>query len=120
MTEIFDDNFVGRGTIRVSAPALALALEFAKTIGSVRHGARVVTFHWAESIVYRNGNGEAEEDLGACLTIGAYRRDEIPKECIETTDALEFAIQIPADVWKQSVSRLIDIDASRPFGLAIR
>nr|DAH95282.1 MAG TPA: hypothetical protein [Caudoviricetes sp.] len=40
--------------------------------------------------------------------------------CIETTDTLEFAIQIPKEIWKQSASRLIDIDESRPFGLTIR
>lgn len=120
MAEIFDDDFVGKGTIRVSPQALALALDFAKSIGSVRHGLRIVTFHWAESILYRGGSGEAEEDLGACLTIGAYRRDEIPRGCIEMTDSLDFAIQIPADVWRQSVSRLIDVDESRPFGLTLR
>jgi hypothetical protein len=92
MTETFDDDFVGRGTIRVSAQAMALALEFAKSIRSARHGSRIVTFHWAESILYRSGKDQAEEDLGACLTIGAYRRDEIPMGCIETTDMLVFGV----------------------------
>ena len=116
MTETFEDHFVGRGTIRVSAQAMALALEFAKSIGgSARHGARMVTFHLAELILYRSGKDQAEEDLGACLTIGAYRRDEIPMGCIETTDVLEFAIQIPPNVWKQSASRLIDIDEELSF-----
>jgi hypothetical protein len=80
----------------------------------------VTSFAWSDSIVVRRGPNESPEDCGACLTLGAYERHQIPAGFIQTMDGLEFAIKIPADVWRKCAQRLIDVDAGRLFKLTLR
>jgi hypothetical protein len=63
---------------------------------------------------------KSELDCGACLTLGAYRRDEVPVEARRYADGLEFAVKIPTSVWSKASKKIIDRDDSVYFKLVLR
>lgn len=118
VTQNSDHGFTPPGIIKVSPAALKFARDLAET---VRQGGNwVVTFDWAHSINVRRGPNEASEDIGACLTLGAYRRHQVPPGFTQAVEGVEFAIKIPKEIWEKSVEHLIDIDESLLFKLALR
>jgi hypothetical protein len=119
MVDAYVEDFVPRGVVSVSDAALTLAREFAIAIGNLDHGSQVVTFDWALSLIER-GPGLPERELGPCLMIGAYRRDEVPLVSIGRVDGFAFAIRIPEPVVNASLSRRIEFDDGAPFGVVLR
>jgi len=119
LSQTADEGFAEPGSIGVTPAALQLAKDFGKSVAAVSRD-HVVAFHWAEAITYRSGPGAEPEDLGACLTLGAFKRSEIPPGYTQIVEGLEFAIHVPREIWMESVERLIDLDAARPFNLALR
>jgi hypothetical protein len=115
-----DDGFVRPGAVSVSAPALKLAQEFYRTVKGVQGKDWIVAFDWAASIAIRSGPNEPSQDIDACLTLGAYERDQIPKGFIDTIDGTEIAIRIPAEVRQRAVQHLIDVDETLLFKLLLR
>lgn len=119
-TQSSGDGFSPPGIIKVSAAALKLARDFHETIKATRQKDWVVSFDWSDSIIIRRDPNEPPEDIGACLTLGAYERHQIPPGFVQRLDGLEFAIKIPPDVWQKSVQRLIDVDTGQLFKLTLR
>jgi hypothetical protein len=114
-----EEEFTAPGLIAVTASALQYAREFGKVVRALK-GDFVVTFDWAQSMTYKSGPDAEPVDLGACLTLGAFERSEIPPGYTQTVDGLEFAIRVPRGVWANSAERLIDLDKSLFFKLALR
>lgn len=114
-----EEDFTPSNAIGVSPAALAYAREFAESLGSTQGGSKIVSFDWATSIVIK-GPEQPERDLGACLVLGAYRREEVPVEARRFTAGLEFAVKILTSVWAMSKDRLIDRDDSLYFKLVLR
>jgi hypothetical protein len=108
-------EFTAPGIIQVSAEALGLARKFSDAIG----GSYVATFDWAESMGIRRKGSAIFEDL-ACLTLSAYKTDEVPSASIHRAGQLRYAVKIPAEIWKKSARRLIELDESLHFKLALR
>jgi hypothetical protein len=119
MVQVSDDGFNSPGQVGISPAALALAREFAAAVGALNHGAQIVGIDWALSVIQRDP-GQPEQNLGACLMIGAYRRDQIPAEFIGVIDGLELAFKIPDNVWPPGAQRIVDIDKTKPFGFGLR
>jgi hypothetical protein len=119
MVEVNDDFFNRPGQVGISPAALALAREFAAAVGALHRGARIVSIDWALSVIQQDP-GQPEQHLGACLMIGAYRRDQVPAEFIDVIDGLELAFKIPDNVWPPGAQRIVDVDKTKPFGLALR
>lgn len=115
-----DSEFTAPGTLKVSASALQFAREFDATIRKTQRGSWVVVFDWATSMSIRRGPNEPSEDIGSCVTLGAYQRNQIPKGFTQTIDGVEFAAKIPREIWERSAQRLIDLDESLLFKLALR
>lgn len=120
LNENSGEGFTPPGIIAVSPSALKLARDFDEAVNHGPRGKYIVTFHWSLSISIRRNPDAPSEDIGACLTLGAYERHQIPREFIQTIDGLEFAMEIPGDVWKKSTHRLIDLDETLLFKLALR
>jgi hypothetical protein len=119
MVQVNDDFFNSPGQVGISPEALAEAREFAAAVGALNHGAQIVSIGWALSIIMREP-GQPEQKRGACLIIGAYRRDQVPEKFIDVIDGLELAFQIPDNVWPPGAQRIVDIDRTKPFGLGLR
>jgi hypothetical protein len=115
-----DDQFIAPGAIKVSTAALQLARHFNDAIKSTDNGNWVVVFDWAESISVHRAPDAPREDIGACLTLGAYKRSQIPPGFMQKLDGVEFAIRIPMDVWQNSIHRLIDLEETLLFKLTLR
>jgi hypothetical protein len=111
------EEFKPPGAVEVSVAALQLARDFSDTIGA---GDYVATFDWAQSIGIRQKTGAPLQQIGACLMLGAYKRNEVPAAYVQYAEQLAYAIRIPTDVWKRSVRRMIDVDESLPIRLALR
>jgi len=114
-----DDGFNSPGQVGISPATLAQAREFAAAVGASNHGAQIVSIGWAFSVILGEP-GQPEQNRGACLIIGAYRRDQVPKEFIDVIDGLELAFQIPDNVWPPGAQGIVDIDKTKPFGLGLR
>ena len=115
-----DAEFTSPGTIRVSTAALKFARDFGEAVKGMQRGDYVVAFDWAESISMRRAPNEPLENIGSCLMVGAYEREQVPARCIQTIEGFEFVIKIPSGVWEKSVKRLIDLDPEALFKLALR
>jgi hypothetical protein len=115
-----DDTFTSPGLLHVSKAALQFARDFRDAVQSGQAGDWIVVFDWAESVSLKRGADEPYEDIGACLTMGVYRRHEVPKEFVQRQDDVAFVVSIPENVWRASVGRLIDIDETKPFKLVLR
>lgn len=119
MVQVNDDFFNSPGEVRISPEALAEAREFAAAVGALNHGAQIVSVGWALSLIQQDP-GQPEQQLGPCLMLGAYRRDQVPKEFIDVIDGLELAFQIPDNAWPPGAQRIVDIDKTKPFGFGLR
>jgi hypothetical protein len=119
MVQVSDDGFTKPGQVGISPEALAEAREFAAAVGAVNHGPQIVSIDWSSSVVVREP-GKPEQHLGACLMIGAYRRDQVPKDFISVIDGLELAFKIPDNVWPPGAQRIVDVDKSELFGFGLR
>lgn len=115
-----DEGFTPPGSVKVSDAALQFAIEFDKTVNATQRGDWVVAFDWAHEISIRRTPTAPSESIGACLTLGAFRRHQIPPGFTQTVEGLEFAIKIPREIWEQSAERLIDVDKNSFFRLALR
>jgi hypothetical protein len=119
MVQVNDDFFNAPGEVGISPEALAVAREFAAAVGALNHGAQIVSIGWALSLIQRDP-GQPEQQLGPCLMLGAYRRDQVPKEFIDVIDGLELAFQIPDNAWLAGARRIVDADKTQPFGFGLR
>src|ERR1700719_4230839 len=106
MVQVSDDGFNSPGQVGISPAALAEAREFAAAVGALNHGAQIVSIDWALSVIQRDP-GQPEQQLGPCLMIGAYRRDQVPAEFIDVIDGLELACQIPDNAWPRGAQRIV-------------
>ena len=113
---MFKEEFTAPGIVRVSASALQYARESSATAGS-RY---IMTFDWAQSISVGRSADAPLEHIGACLTLAGYERRDVPARYVQRADGLEFAVRIPVPVWQASAQRMIDLDESQPFRLALR
>jgi hypothetical protein len=119
MVQVSDDGFNSPGQVGISHAALAEVREFAAAVGALNHGAQIVGIDWALSVIQRDP-GQPEQHLGACLMIGAYRRDQVPAEFIDVIEGLELAFKIPDNVWPPGAQRIVDVDKTKPFGFGLR
>jgi hypothetical protein len=119
MVQVNDDFFNSPGQVRISPEALAEARKFAAAVGALNHGAQIVSIDWALSVILREP-GQPEQQVGPCLMIGAYRRDQVPEQFIDVIDGLELAFQIPDNVWPPGAQRIVDVDKTKPFGFGLR
>lgn len=117
--QVVDEKFNPPRSVSLS-PA---ALEYLKAyVGAARAqpGNWVLTFEWDESILYKDGPDATPVELGPCLSLGGYRRDQIPDGYVHSIEGVEFAVAIPQRVLEASAHRLIDRDDSRHFKLVLR
>ena len=91
----FVEDFTPPGLIAVTPAALQFARDFAEAIRGM--GDQVVTFDWAQSITLRRSPDAKPENIGSCMTLGAYKRKEVPPGFTQIVDGLEFAVRIPHD-----------------------
>jgi hypothetical protein len=119
MVQVNDDFFNSPGQVGISPEALAEARKFAAAVGALNHGAQIVSIDWALSVILREP-GQPEQQVGPCLMIGAYRRDQVPEGFIDVIDGLELAFQIPDNVWPSGAQRIVDVDKTKPFGFGLR
>jgi hypothetical protein len=115
---LLDSVFVEPGSVDVSPAALEYAREFSGAAAG-QPGNHVVTFDWAQSVTVRPGPGKPLEDIGDCLMLAAYERNEVPSGFVHAIDGAEFAVRIPRDVLEASARRLIDIDERLLFKLVL-
>jgi hypothetical protein len=114
-----DAGFSNPQSVTISPAALTTAREFALAIGQMGYARQVVVFDWAESVTVLEP-GQPERDIGACLMIGAYRRDQVPPEAVEMVDGFALTLVIPDEAWPPGALRLIDVDEQQLFKLALR
>ena len=108
------------GSVTLSPAALAKARALARQVGQTHpKSVWIVGFQWATSRKVRDKDSELEEDMGPGLTLGGWRRVEIPSEYVHRQDGLEFVVQIPEFVLAKSRLRLVDVDPAAFGGLAI-
>ena len=119
MSQASDEKFSNPRSVTISPAALTMAREFALGIGQMGYTSRVVVFDWAESVTVMEP-GQPERDIGACLMIGAYRRDEVPPQAVEMVDGFALTLAIPNEAWRPGARRLIDVDEEQWFSLALR
>jgi hypothetical protein len=119
MSQVLDGKFSNPRSVTISPAALTMAREFALAIGQMGYARQVVVFDWAESITLREP-GQPERNIGACLMIGAYRRDQVPSEAVEMVDGFALSLIIPDKAWPPGALRLIDVDEEQLFKLALR
>ena len=114
------EGWVPPGAIKVSKAALKFARDFDHTVKSTQRGHWVVAFCWSTSVSIKRGPGEAYEEIGAGLGLGAFERHQVPPEFIQIQDGIELVIKVPAAIWENSRQRLIDFDETLLFKLALR
>ena len=117
---LLENVFVPPGTINVSAAALKYARDFIETVAAAHGNHYIATFEWSQSITVRPTPDATPEPVDDCLTLGAYERKDVPPEAIQTVDGVEFAINIPVEILQASARRVIDLDKSMFFKLALR
>jgi hypothetical protein len=119
MSQAFDGKFSNPRSVTISPAALTMAREFAVAIGQMGYARQVVVFDWAPSVIVREP-GQSGRNIGACLMIGACRRDEVPPEAVEMIDGFALTLVIPDQAWPPGALRLIDVDEEQWFRLALR
>jgi hypothetical protein len=119
MSQASDGKFSNPRSVAISPAALTMAREFALAIGQMGYARQVVVFDWAPWVIVREP-GQPERNIGACLMIGAQRRDEVPPEAIDMTDGFALTLVIPDEAWPPGALRLIDVDDEQWFRLALR
>jgi len=114
-----DPGYSHPRTVTISPAALTTAREFAVGIGQMGYASQVVVFDWAPWLIVREP-GQPERNIGACLMLGACRRDQVPSEAVEMIDGFALTLVIPDEAWPPGALRLIDVDESQLFKLALR
>lgn len=94
-SNILEEVFIARGSVRASDAALQLAKDFASSSGAGVDGRRVATFDWAQSIEIGDDAGAPPRQVGPCLILAAYDRKDVPPDCIERIGRFEYAIRMP-------------------------
>jgi hypothetical protein len=115
-----DHGYTPPGVIQVSPAALQLARDFYETVKNMQGGNWLVVFDWATSVTKKLGPDQPSQDVPDGVMMGASKRHEVPAGFSQTVDGLEFAIQIPKEIWEKSAQRLIDLDKTQFFKLALR
>ncbi len=115
-----DHYFRHPRSVTISAAAMRHARTFAKSVGGSERGGRVVAFNWADQVSERDSLHDTERQLGACLMIGAYQRDQVPADAVAVSDGVALTIHVPDHAWPSPTRRLIDVDDAKPFGLTLR
>jgi hypothetical protein len=120
MSQVSNDaGFSNPCSVTISPAAMTMAREFAVGIGQMGYARQVVVFDWAPWVIVREP-GQPERNIGACLMIGACRRDEVPSEAVEMVDGFALTLVIPDDAWPPGALRLIDVDEEQLFKLTLR
>ena len=91
MSQASDEKFSHPRSVTISPAALSMAREFALDVGQMGYARQVFVFDWAESITVLEP-GQPERDIGPCLMISAYRRDQVPPEAIEMVDGFALTL----------------------------
>src|SRR5258708_7791955 len=107
MSQASDEKFSNPRSVTISPAALTMAREFALAIGQMGYARQVVVFDWAKSVTVLDP-GQPERDIGACLMIGAYRRDQVPPEAVEMVDGFALTLVIPDEAWPPGALRARD------------
>jgi hypothetical protein len=119
-SKLLESVFIAPGIIELSAAALEYARDFANAIVGIQGGNHVVTFDWSQSVTVRPTPDAPWNDIADCLMLAAYERNDVPPGFVQNVDGAEFAIRMPVEVLNASTKRLIDIDESLLFKLALR
>jgi hypothetical protein len=117
---LLENVFVLPGTIEVSAEALKYARAFIETVAAAHGDHYLATFEWSQSVSIRAAPDAPHEPVDDCLMLAAAERKDVPPEFIQTAEGVEFAIFIPVEILQASVQRVIDLDRSFFFKLALR
>jgi hypothetical protein len=115
-----EENWVAPGTIRLTSSAWKFAWEFDQAVRGTQKGRWVIAISWCHSVSVKRGPNEPYEEIGSCLSLGAFNRQEIPPQFIQVTNGLEYVLQIPEHVWRSSAHRVIDVDEALLFKLTLR
>ena len=115
-----DDEFTMPGLVSITPEALAYARDFAASVASAQGGRYVATFDWVQSIGVREGKDAPLREIGPCLLLGGYERRDVPAAFINRTLEFDYAVKIPENVLRGSARRVIEIDDTMPFRLALR
>jgi hypothetical protein len=113
-------GFVKPNAVNLSPAALKYAEQFGTAVGARRDGPWVVSIDWVTSVELRDSPTATPQEVGPCLTLGAYKRHQVPVGFTRTIDGFEFAIKIPSSVLAGSKQHLIDVDPALPFKLTLR
>lgn len=114
-----ENGFNHAGALRLSDDALAMALEFAASIGAGPQGRRLVSFDWSRTQSFRKSRDAEWQDIGPGLALVAYERSEVPPYAVHRQGGLAFAAKIPTDVLANHPERLIVRDDQQAFQLAL-
>ena len=114
-----DGGFSNPRSVTISPAALTMAREFAVGIGQMGYASQVVVFDWAPWLIVREP-GQPERNIGACLMLGACPIDEVPSKAVGMIDGFALTLVIPEEAWPPGALRLIDVDESQLFKLALR
>jgi len=115
------DPFTPPGEVTVSPSALMLARQFRDDVIEAQPDQDwVVTFHWADTRRVRRPPGGQWEDIGAGLDLAAYERHQVPPRAVQIVEGVEFAVKVPAHIYKKRARRLIDRDDTVLSRLTLR
>jgi len=118
--DMSNDEFTMPGVVSVTPEVLAYARDFAATVASSQDGRYVATFDWVQSIGVRDGKEAPLREIGPCLLLSGYERRDVPPAFINRTPELDYAVKIPDNIVRGSAQRVIEIDETMPFRLALR
>src|SRR5690242_5786447 len=105
-----DEPWVPPGLVTLSPHVVEFAREFIDSVNSEQGRHWLTGIGWSTSVVIKESPEAEPRELGPGLSLGAYRRHEVPPEFIDRADGLEFALHIPREVWEASKQRRIEYD----------
>jgi hypothetical protein len=109
------------GVVKVSALALQMARELAERVLVTCPGVpRVIIFSWRDSGWVRKPPDGPRIELGPGIDLGASDAADVPRDVLQTVDAIEFAIRIPRHIYENSALRLIETDETEASALRLR
>ena len=104
----------------MSAAALDQARDFIATVTAAHGGNYIATFDWSQSITVRPTPDAVPEPIDDCLMLGAAERADVPAEFIHSVGGVEFVIELPDEILRASVQRVIDFDIIAFFKFFLR
>jgi hypothetical protein len=114
-----DEPWVPPRVISLSPKVVAYTREFIVSVHEQHSKIWIAGIGWDTSVVVKDSPDAVPRELGPGLSLGAYRREEVPTSFIDRAGDLEFVLHIPREVWEASKQRLIDIDESLLFKLRL-